>query len=340
MDNHPANPESNTELNLKKDVSKSQDDKHQHVEASVGHLTSEFVHLDQNLMMKTSRSVDSKNEMNRIDKKSLTEQNIESGEIVPLSQGIQSTCLSNQSNLSDNEGEETSQTAMKKAGSTSINSDTFSYDLSPWKKDFKSIEIKPIRNLLPEFETSSLSSQYRSNGATLSKNCSPCVGGMTGSSQSNSSVKPSNLKGLIREFKKYFIKDFRSFEKERTCPKPVNNLPFCKALQNYLEVKMKGMLAADSSHASQGRCSMHYSLGLLINPKFVLSCTHSDNSCTAGQNECKILIQDLLLKCTINRIGEYFKCDNTKALFLHFCEKNAQCLSKYGAEDSLVRSLF
>lgn len=101
---------------------------------------------------------------------------------------------------------------------------------------------------------------------------------MTASSQSNSPVKPSNLKGLLREFKKYFIKDFRSFEKERTCPKPVKNLPFCETLQNYLEVKMESMLATSSSHAEQGRCSMHYSLGLLINPKFVLSCTHSDNS--------------------------------------------------------------
>ena len=170
----------------------------------------------------------------------------------------------------------------KKVGPISINSDTITYDLSPLKKDLKSNEIRPMRNLLPELESCSLSVEKTLSGPIQSQKPSPCISEKPRICSQKSPVKPSNLKGLLREFKKYFIKDFRSFEKETKCSNSLKKPSSCDTLQSYFDAQD---IIAKLNNSEQNRCAMHYSLGLLINPKFVLSCTHSNTSCAPGQSE-------------------------------------------------------
>lgn len=227
---------------------------------------------------------------NKFNNKEFSEEAKDSPSAFFLSQGVPSTCPSNQSNLSGDEGEDASSMGLQRPGPLSIPSDTFSCNLSPEKKDYQTFSIKSIRNLYSDLE------ECQNENSINQAECKPApeVASKVSTTRAKPAHKPSNLKGLLREFKKFFIKDFRSFEKEVK-----NNSNNCKdqtkldQLRTYIEARLPTLASVDATSEKGSTRGLDYSLGLLINPKFVLNCFSNSS---ASSKESKILIQDLLLK--------------------------------------------
>jgi hypothetical protein len=123
------------------------------------------------------------------------------------------------------------------------------------------------------------------------------------SNQSNSnnvckhSIRGTEFKTIFRTFKKYLIQEFAAFEKSINKTK-VNkkNGSFCERIQNFI----------DSTFEFESSNSLHYYLGLIINPRQVLSCGHITSVSAQNKKDSPILIQDLLIRFSLQKTRDFF----------------------------------
>jgi len=120
--------------------------------------------------------------------------------------------------------------------------------------------------------------------------------------------------------------------------KTTKKTPSCEILQKYIDSKNFDFCLKDENSGVIKREPLHYSLGLLINPRFVV-CWKHEKSWTECQNEWKVLIQDLLFKFTMTKVKEFFNWGNNKALFKYFIECNNDVTKKFKSEVGFIKSL-
>lgn len=158
-------------------------------------------------------------------------------------------------------------------------------------------------------------------------------------SKATSSLKHANrgqdFKTVFRSFKKFFIKDFSVFEKSNTSSKCAKAEPYWDKLLRY--INSKGINSTEL-------LNLHYFLGLVLNPKLILSWTHYKQECESGKDKVDrsqpILIQDLLLRFTLQKSKEFFKQAENQWLFNYFIKLEKDNLKKIDAEIKTLLSTF
>lgn len=248
-----------------------------------------------------------------------------------------STWFSHRSNGSEIDGEENNLLDHQKDESLDNSSETLTLTLSPAKKSSRQFNIDSVelpisrRDWLEEFSCKRIENMAApkiEQGKTET---------VTAPKGKNSS-RGTELKNLLREFKKFYIRDFASFEKASGNLKSANKGNFCEKVQKYLDSKLIINEGKGGDLKADWRL-LHYSLGLIINPKLALNWEHWVKPWTVNQNECQILIQDLIFRFTLTKAKEFISKDDNKALFNHFLHWNGDKLTKFQAEIAVFKSL-
>ena len=156
--------------------------------------------------------------------------------------------------------------------------------------------------------------------------------------EGNQSKRGADYKKILREFKKYYIKSFTSFEKEllKSKERDISLHTFCDKLELYLSTRNVCW------HISQ---THHYHLGLIINPAKVLECKHENNEHQNDQYELDskkntLILQDLIFKFSLSKAKEFFKLKENQDLFNHFLDKNEGFAKSWLFEVQSIKGLF
>ena len=149
-------------------------------------------------------------------------------------------------------------------------------------------------------------------------------------------VKASEFKNLLRSFKKFLIQDFNKFLKATAGEKGVQDDIFWTRLEKYISAR---------GFEQERSGTLHYCLGLIINPRQILSWKHKSDDSDTTQTErnpsqgeitmCPsppILIQDLLLHFSLQKMKEFFNVEENKRIFSYFLAANVESNSKFKSE--------
>jgi hypothetical protein len=85
----------------------------------------------------------------------------------------------------------------------------------------------------------------------------------------------TTIKNLIRDFKKYYVKDFAVFIRSIKDDKDLRSLSFCEKVQKYIASRGFDLCTEES----------HYYLALVLDPKSALNCCHKITWPSEQQNE-------------------------------------------------------
>lgn len=140
-------------------------------------------------------------------------------------------------------------------------------------------------------------------------------------------VKASEFKGLFRAFKKFLIQDFNKYEKSIGKEKGTQPDIFCNRLDKYI---------SERNLEKERWDNLHYWLGLIINPRQILGWKHKSDDSDCIQTERNpsqpILIQDLLLHFSLQKMKEFFSVEENKWIFNYFLTVNDESNSKFKSE--------
>lgn len=185
-----------------------------------------------------------------------------------------------------------------------------------------------------------VTSYYELNESSTRSSAEPLnVGHPLASNKATSSTKHANrgqdFKTVFRNLKKYFLKDFSAFEKANATSKSAKSESYWDKLLRY--INSKGINLTEL-------VNLHYFLGLILNPKLILSWTHyragwGNNEDNADRSQ-PILIQDLLLRFTLQKSKEFFKQAENQWLFNYFIKLEKDNLKNLDSEIKTLLSTF